>query len=257
MPSPDAAFIARYIDEASDAHYSVLFTPPARRDAVAAVFAFHCAMRDLLTVQPDVAPTKVSWWHEELARIRRGEGVHPLSKKLMGVNDAALFDAMDALLHGAVMDLNHVDVDDDSLDQYLRLRGGALHEALGAITGVHVAPADQALLARMQSIPSILSEARDPRFADRPSARLALTDGGDDQRLEATLCTLHGDAWRQLAGRPLPGVSSAVCLALGRLAWPLIIATPYGKAPPEPAPWRKLWSAWRAARRHQSQGTAT
>lgn len=254
---PEAAFIERHIDEASDAHYAVLFSPPPKREAVAAVFAFYRAMRELLHVQPDVAPTKVTWWHEELARLRQGQGVHPLSKKLAGQTSDVLFDAMDALLHGAVMDLNQVDVTDDTLNQYLRLRGGALHEALGAVVGDPAVPENTAWLGRLTSIPSILSEARDPRFADRPNGRLTLDGGDNNDSLEKHLCALHDQASLEATNKARPGIASAVYLALGQLAWPGIISTPYGAVPPPPAPWRKLWTAWRAARNYHNQGTAT
>ncbi len=39
--------------------------------------------------EPNVARLKLAWWHEELSRLEKGQGVHPLSKGLRLPSEAA------------------------------------------------------------------------------------------------------------------------------------------------------------------------
>lgn len=253
MTPTDAEFIARHIDEASDEHYAVMFTPPARRLATAAVFGLHRVMRDLTALSPEVVSTKVTWWHEEIERMRQGAGVHPLSAALSAHAGDHVADALNDLLHGAIMDLNEVEVGADDLDRYLWLHSGALHAALGALADAPVDEAHRSTLGRLQAIPVILREARDPRFADRRTAQLRLSGVTDDAGLEMALRAEFDNAeGRRSVAAPV--VTGAVYLELAGRALPAIVDTPWGAIPAELPPWRKLWAAWRAARRHHRQG---
>lgn len=246
--------IERHLGEASDAHYTVLMCPASAQTGVAASLALYTTLRDMLSVQPDVLPTKVTWWHEELSRLREGAPVHPIVKTLLPMSNDTVCEALDALLHGAVMDANHVEVTEDSLDDYLRLRCGALHTLLGELlsTDSH----DDALraAARVHGIVDLVSESRDPRYTERPNAVLQLDNAVDDDSLLNALKSRYDAASASLAEAPALNVASSVCLAFKQSGWPSILATEPGHVVPEPRPWRKLLLAWRAARRAARTG---
>ncbi|MFK8016833.1 MAG: squalene/phytoene synthase family protein [Gammaproteobacteria bacterium] len=248
MSTAESDFIAQHVEHGSDDHYAVLFTPVAQRIVVAAVFAFQRTMRELLTIQPDVAPTKITWWHEEIVRLRSGSAVHPICQTLNAHASDALCDALNDLLHGAVMDFNRIDVTDDELDDYLHRRDGAVHAALAALCGEHIDPALRPVLARLQGIPSMLAEARHPAHAEHPCVALQFAQSGSDQELERVLVERYDQAFDDWS--PVHAVlpATAVRIALSRLSLPRILATDYGKVAAPPGPWRTLWTAWRSAR---------
>lgn len=246
--------IERHLGDASDAHYTVLMCPAPTQTAVAAALALYATLRDMLSVQPDVLPTKVTWWHEELARLRASNPVHPIVASLLPASNDAVCDALDDLLHGAVMDANRVEVTDDSLDDYLRLRCGALHTLLGHL--LQTDGNDRALVAaaRVQGIADLVSESRDPRFAERPNVALLLDDAEDESSVLSALTQRYDEAARALSEAPPLNVASAVWLALLRSRWSAILATQPGNVVPDARPWRKLLLAWRAARRAARPG---
>lgn len=256
---PDTATpVARNLDDGSIEHYAVLFTPPAKTAVVTAIFLFARTMRELVGVQRDVVAHKIPWWHEELQRFAQGDARHPLCVTLSAVHSPALADALNLLLHGAVMDVNEVDVTADKTRDYLHMRGGAVHCALAAADAVAMPAALREPIASVCGIADLLFEARSPAFAKVPTARLSDTAAGaDDLSREQAL----RDQWQTAADQLPPGagttVTSAVLLGLYKAWWPRIIATPYGHTPPPLSAWQKLWTAWRAARAFDAKGSTS
>lgn len=245
--------------DGSNEHYALLFTPEVQRPAAAAILGFAHAMRDLTAVQADVAPIKVRWWHEELVRFEQGEPRHPLCQALTGASGPALCEALNALLHGAVMDINEVQIGDDTLDEYLRMRSGALHAALAVAAGVDTPGAALRDAATLCGLADLLREARDPGHAQRPAAHIAV-DGiapSDTQAVEQALGARVAAAAAALPAGAGPTVTGAVLIDLYKAWWPRIMATPYGQATAPLGPWRQLYCAWRAARAQRARGPAT
>ena len=253
MTDATRTLVEQHLGEASDAHYAVLMSPPAARPALACGFALYRTLRDVLAVQPDVLPTKITWWHEELTRLKAQTPVHPLCQTLLehrgNADIDAVHDALNALLHGAVMDANAVDVTDENLDDYLRRRAGALHEYFGLVLNVPGDPATLTAVARVHGIQDLVAESRDPNYADRANAQLALDNAGDEASLLAALTTRYASALLELDAQGPDTVTSAVYVALLRARWPQVLETPAGQRMPDTAAWRKLLTAWRAARR--------
>jgi 15-cis-phytoene synthase len=71
----------------SSTYYSVRFAPAGLRDDLAAVVAWHHQVRKLLieVSDPGVARAKLQWWREELLRTQAGGARHPLSQALAPV----------------------------------------------------------------------------------------------------------------------------------------------------------------------------
>ncbi|MEO1576482.1 MAG: hypothetical protein AAFU65_16170, partial [Pseudomonadota bacterium] len=134
------------------------------------------------------------------------------------------------------------------------LRCGALHTLLGELLGTDGHDDALKAAARVHGIADLVSESRDPRYAERPNAVLQLDNAADDASLLNALKTRYDAAAASLSGAPALNVASAVCLAFRQSRWPSILATEPGHVVPEPRPWRKLLLAWRAARRAAPTG---
>ncbi len=248
MSDAIAVFVDRYLEAASDEHYATLMAPEQTRLATAAVFAYYAHIRRLLAIQADVAPQKISWWHDALAALREQRAVHPVLEPLLPHVSEPLIDDLNALLHGAVMDFNRVEVDGGNLTDYLRLRAGALHALLARIEQ-REAPADAlAALGRAYGLSTVMIEAREPAFADQPVAPISLPDTHDDASMLAALSQYVMDA-RDDAANARCGVASHVLMSLRLAHWPAIAAGAFGETLAPLPVWRKLFVAWRAARR--------
>lgn len=159
---------------------ALLFTPPSLRAGARSLIAFSDLMQRLAATHPEVAAAKATWWHEELARTAAGEARHPITRDLSAGGDAPV-ETLNALLHGAVMTINRVSVDDmDTFERYCQLCEGALHEALSTVAGRSRDDAE--------------------RFGHAAGLALhtaALVDGGRDPQRAPP-------AWRDAAGSWLP-----------------------------------------------------
>jgi phytoene synthase len=85
-PRPDRgwSFPNRATPPGSSAYYSVRFAPTGLRDDLAAVMGWHHQVRAVLTEvsDPGVAKAKLQWWREELLRTQAAVAGHPLSQVL-------------------------------------------------------------------------------------------------------------------------------------------------------------------------------
>jgi 15-cis-phytoene synthase len=68
----------------SSFYYSFLFLPAEQRRAITALYAFCREIDDAVDEcsEPHVARTKLQWWRDELARAFRGEPRHPVTQAL-------------------------------------------------------------------------------------------------------------------------------------------------------------------------------
>ena len=83
-PEHEWRFPNRATPVGSSAYYSVRFSPPPRRDTLAALFGWRHELRAILdeVSDPGVARLKLDWWRNELIRTADGAPRHPLSLAL-------------------------------------------------------------------------------------------------------------------------------------------------------------------------------
>jgi phytoene synthase len=164
----------------SSLYYSVLFLPPERRRAIAALVAFRREIADGVDECSDVgvARTKLAWWREEIARVYRGKPQHPVAVALAevvapyGLEETAL----DEIIEGTAMDLEYNAYPDfDALAVYCHRVGGVVGRLSAKIFGC-----------------------RDPRtadYAEQLGIALQLTaiirDVGEDARRNRIYLPLH------------------------------------------------------------------
>ncbi len=79
------------VPEGSAAYYALLFTPPARRDAIAALFALGQEFDQISTRrgEPSVTQAKMRWWDDEIRRLVNGQARHPLTRAITGQSSLA------------------------------------------------------------------------------------------------------------------------------------------------------------------------
>lgn len=120
----------------SGLYYSLLFLPPEKSDALTALFAF---CRELGAVadncqDPGVAARKLDWWREEIQHGFEGRPNHPLSQALTDV--LAHYDLQEAYFQ-EIIDGVQMDLDYDAYPSFTELslycyRVGGVPELLAA-----------------------------------------------------------------------------------------------------------------------------
>ncbi len=96
----------------SSFYYSFLFLPSPRREAIIALYAYCREVDDVVDEcsDPQLARIKLAWWREEVARLFAGEPEHPVTRALLPV--VAQFDLpqerFQEIIDGMEMDLGRV-----------------------------------------------------------------------------------------------------------------------------------------------------
>ncbi|MEX0731934.1 MAG: squalene/phytoene synthase family protein [Aquisalimonadaceae bacterium] len=95
----------------SDLYYALRFAEPASRAGLLAVHAYAAEVLGIPheVSDPGVASVKLNWWREELQRIERGQGRHPVSQALTSAIAAHTLspEPFRDMLEGAMMDLEY------------------------------------------------------------------------------------------------------------------------------------------------------
>jgi 15-cis-phytoene synthase len=117
----------------SSFYYSFLFLPQARREAITALYAFCREVDDAVDEPSDagVARARIAWWRDEVNRLYKGDGNHPVSKALEPCLKPFNITAknMHAVIDGMEMDLEQT--------RYLDYPGLALYcERVAGVVGL-------------------------------------------------------------------------------------------------------------------------
>jgi len=107
--TPDEYCQQKAAASGSSFYYSFMFLPPERRRAIVALYAFCREVDDVVDEVHDtgVAQAKLAWWRQEVARVFEGTPEHPVGKALLPVvRDYALpQEHFAAIIDGMAMDL--------------------------------------------------------------------------------------------------------------------------------------------------------
>jgi hypothetical protein len=132
------------VPEGSAAYYALLFTPPARRDAIAALFALGQEFDQISTRrgEPSVTQAKMRWWDDEIRRLVNGQARHPVTRAM--ADQSSLASIEDLLLEmvacTASLALAMAASDDEKTIELECRRGAALIGAIAILLagGSHV-----------------------------------------------------------------------------------------------------------------------
>jgi 15-cis-phytoene synthase len=279
--SRDETYHNRGAPPGSARWHAVLFAAPEARPALGAVFALEAEIRDALRPGMDhgVAHTKLQWWRGEVDRLAAGRPEHPITRELLACASGRDVDwpALHEALTGADLELSQFTFEDlRELDAYLyRATGVYLWIAACLVSRDPLPEGTRDFAARAGRVVRLAEVVRDIRsdaYHGRVFVPLALlaADGAEVERLQSgEFSTAERQCLAQLAEHAR-GHGAAALAALPRTARaPLrghgvlaelsleLVNTierrgfGAGRDRIDLAPFRRLFAAWRAARRYQ------
>src|SRR5690606_22956657 len=130
------ALINRAAPPGSLRYFSLLYTPPQRRDGLLALFVLEAEIRDSArSVYHDVAHSRLHWWRSETARLVSGNPQHPATRLLqqLGFSDRKVFEKLHEMLVAADMELARLTfLNMREMRVYCARSGGALAELIAS-----------------------------------------------------------------------------------------------------------------------------
>jgi 15-cis-phytoene synthase len=273
----------RVAPQGSPLWYAWLFTPPAQREAVAALLELRAEVMDSArrTAEPSVAHARLQWWRMELAGFGAGREQHPTTRLLRQAEPRGVLQA-EYLLE--LVDAAETELSDTPCRNYAELAlycyrsSGVLHEMLAGLQGLADLANERAVRRHAQRLGTgvRLSEIigglrRDlaagrrllPRdwIAETGASEKISSDGAIDAALAACLDRLAGEARLALdeCETLLPAVerprqrAGLVLAALHRRQLEKLHCDAFNPRS-LPGGFDNLWTAWRAARRAASAG---
>ena len=261
----------------SNLHYSLLFAAPNKRRALCAVAAWQQEARLLAFAPRERSATlaRIDWWQEEARRLQAGVPRHPIAVALAGGESTSPDDAGESVqrmlkcIRALVLDDRVMEERDlwqhcDALaSEGERMIAEALATPHGKAPGVidelgrglemleltRPPPGHRRITPRMVPLDcdEALGEESEGGFGDLCNSTMRALVRERGKRSERLL----RDALGQLADVPLPPERSRLVLARLALVHLGILAREgYRRWETGPSPLRKLWTAWRAARRY-------
>lgn len=262
----------------SSTYYALRQAPAERQPLLAALFALRREFEETVkeTTDPTIGRTKLAWWQKEAAALAAGEPTHPVSQALAAhlPDVQAEYPALQTLIAGFEMDLDQARyLDYPNLRRYVAGVGGTFASVVARATArdpsqaaTWAAPLGEALMLA-QIVVDLGNDARHGRI---------YIPIDEMQRFNVTAADLinrkYTDAFtemmrfqtaraRDAIGKALEALpvgerhSQSTLRALAALALALldeIERDGYHVLHQRIAltPIRKLWVAWRAARRH-------
>ena len=264
------------LDEAAPAgsslYYATLFVGPRERAAIVAVHALRQTLVGIVDSIADshVRAHKLNWWSNEIMEARDGRARHPVAVSLTRHCGAPFWSRPEVLaMLSAVGDVSAADgmVSVGARDRFCDHVGGGAAQLCATVT--RFAAGDPALndlrrvgarleAAVLAGVPIVQSGLRRVPESASGTARRTTRDGSDDstrrfaeERIRArnSLENAIGDAPRG-AGPAMLVYRTLALVQIAALANALRKRD--RKVPPASiAPIRKLWIAWRAARRDE------
>jgi phytoene synthase len=130
----DGGMLNRTASPGSLRYFALLYAPPERRDAIAALFVIDSELRESArNANHDVAHTRLQWWRAEIDRLANGNSQHPATRLLQARQDAYRgdFAKLHELVAAADMDLARMTYNTaQELRAYCARSAGALMEAI-------------------------------------------------------------------------------------------------------------------------------
>lgn len=107
--TPDQYCQEKCAASGSSFYYSFLFLPPARRQAIMALYAFCREVDDVVDEcsDPALASTKLAWWRMEVERVAHKQASHPVGLALQAVSPEIRLpgERLNEIIDGMEMDL--------------------------------------------------------------------------------------------------------------------------------------------------------
>ncbi len=218
----------RLRNPAEDLHLARLFSTRETRDAVTAIAAIYIELEATATSFRDlnIARTKLTWWHEEFARLADGHPAHPATQLLAAGSLTPAVDLLPDLVTGAELNLLAGPANDLASAEMRAERG---FERLVTTLGLQLDPGGKNDYAPLGKA---LGLARTLTATLAPEARSAIAEAARDGLM---------------AERAFLSASPPALRILAALAWHRIGHAETATAAPHTGR-RRVFIAWRAAR---------
>jgi len=132
----DSGMLNRTASPGSLRYFALLYAPPERRDAIAALFVIDSELRESArNANHDVAHTRLQWWRAEIDRLANSNSQHPATRLLQAQHgaDRAAFANLHELVAAADMDLARMTYNNaQELRAYCARSAGALMETIAS-----------------------------------------------------------------------------------------------------------------------------
>ena len=132
----DETLVNRSAPPGSMRYFSLLYTPPEKREALTALYVIDAEIRESAqSANHDVAHTRLQWWRQEVDRLTNGNPQHPATRILRSSSMPAKgFARLHELIVAADMDLARMTyLDMNELRAYSARSGGAVAELIAAL----------------------------------------------------------------------------------------------------------------------------
>ena len=132
----DSGMLNRTASPGSLRYFALLYAPPERRDAIAALFVIDSELRESArNANHDVAHTRLQWWRAEIDRLANRNSQHPATRLLQAQHgaDSTAFAKLHELVAAADMDLARMTYNNaQELRAYCARSAGALMETIAS-----------------------------------------------------------------------------------------------------------------------------
>ena len=132
----DSGMLKRTASPGSLRYFALLYAPPERRDAIAALFVIDSELRESArNANHDVAHTRLQWWRAEIDRLANRNSQHPATRLLQSQHgaDSTVFAKLHELVAAADMDLARMTYNNaQELRAYCARSAGALMETIAS-----------------------------------------------------------------------------------------------------------------------------
>jgi phytoene synthase len=258
-------------------YFALLYTPEELREAVTALFVIDAEIREsALSVNHDVAHTRLQWWRTEIDRLVNGSPQHPATKSLNSQNAAHRreFAKLHELVVAADMDLARMTyVNASELKAYASRCSGATAELIAITLNAQADAVARSLANRLGQavrLAEIVRDARADAYGGRLYVPLDVLDS-KGAKLEDFAAKEYGAAAKaalravaDVATQEFDAVLADISAARRAYLRPLVVlgalhrellrsiaAKDFDVASErmDLGPIRKSWVAWRAARK--------
>lgn len=135
----DNALVARAAPPGSMRYFAWLYTPPAQRDVLAALFLVELELHETARAPHDVAHVRLEWWRKEVERLIADHAQHPAMQVLQAERSGRIdLDRLQGAVHAAAQELANATYESHAeLDRYFANGMGALF----AVAAQYLCPA--------------------------------------------------------------------------------------------------------------------
>jgi phytoene synthase len=137
ISSLDDSLVNRAAPVGSMRYFALLYTPPADRDVVTALYVIDAEIRESAqSANHDVAHTRLQWWRQEIDRLVNDNAQHPATRILAARTgfDRKRYVKLHELIVAADMDLGRMTyLNERELRSYCSRSGGVVQELIAAV----------------------------------------------------------------------------------------------------------------------------